>query len=154
MNYQYNSKQGISLPVNVGLWNSETDLVTMQRQFYFIGGGTKAPKPDKHLLPINGTVRLVFAVAVAICSLLTIALLIFMYWNRSFKVFRASSPTFLAMYVYCIDLLNPSDQVLFLVQTYLMPEALFQCGSRQCFIAPSILGSSISAFPLFLDHCS
>jgi hypothetical protein len=97
INYQTDSKLGISLPVKVGLWSPKTSKISLNGNYYFIGGKTTAPQQDKHKVPINFAVRYGFAGAVAICAAITIGLVVYMYLNRTFRVIQASSPTFLAI---------------------------------------------------------
>jgi hypothetical protein len=97
INYQLDSTLGISLPVKVGVWSPESNEIRLDNEYYFNGGKSIAPQPDRFIVPINYAVRYGFAGFVALCALMTIGLVVYMYVNRTYRVIQASSPTFLAI---------------------------------------------------------
>lgn len=109
INYQYNADFGLALPVLVGVWAANASMnpnasinMLPSASYQFIGGATSAPQmavAPTVKVALNMPLRYGFIGVIALCSFVTLGLLVYMLWNRSIKVFQTSSPLFLSLII-------------------------------------------------------
>ncbi|KAJ3323442.1 hypothetical protein HDU76_013626 [Blyttiomyces sp. JEL0837] len=92
-------------PVPIGNWSAITNAVSFfndSAPLVFLGNKTGPPPPRQ--IPIvqftaKTAMRYAFDAIVAICSLFTLVLLVYMMANSQYKIFKASSPRFLSVII-------------------------------------------------------
>ncbi|KAJ3105204.1 hypothetical protein HDU97_008358 [Phlyctochytrium planicorne] len=99
-NYKYDANKKSVWFAEVGVWDQSTDVVVPTGDFVFMGSKTSAPQPPP--TPTNQyqaklPLRYAFDGIVAFCSAISIALGCAMVFYIKQRIFKASSPIFLAL---------------------------------------------------------
>ncbi|KAJ3100389.1 hypothetical protein HDU96_010359 [Phlyctochytrium bullatum] len=104
--YKYvnvSSRRRIVSGVPVGRWTRFGNTIFINQSSVLFAGGKLAPPPTPEIPIIRFSakmpMRYAFVALVAICSLFTLGLLAYMVINIQVKIFKASSPVFLALII-------------------------------------------------------